>query len=143
MDLRWWAIGAAGLLCLAVGAAAAWLLPVDRVARRLRPLAHIDRLTRLPEFARVQRIYVISMSITAGLLLIAFAAAVAAAARPIGLAAANDGFDAAHPRDIMLCVGQPVTDPTTADFLNYYAAQAKSFTNEQIGITSAVCGPCR
>jgi hypothetical protein len=37
----------------------------------------------------------------------------------------------------MLCVGQPVTDPTTADFLNYYAAQAKSFTHEQIGITSA------
>jgi hypothetical protein len=81
MDLRWWAIGAAGLLCLAVGAAAAWLAPVERVARRLRPLAHIDRLTQLPEFARVQRIYVISMSITAGLLLIAFAGAVAAAAR--------------------------------------------------------------
>jgi hypothetical protein len=136
VDLRWWAIAVAGLLCVAVGAATAWLLPVERVARRLRPLAHVDRLTRLPEFARVHRIYVISMAITAGLLILAFTAAVVAAARPITLAAADDGYDAAHPRDIMLCVGQPVTDPTTADFLNYYAAHAKSLTNEQLGITS-------
>ncbi|SEH46694.1 hypothetical protein SAMN04489835_0132 [Mycolicibacterium rutilum] len=137
MELKWWVILAAGLLCLAVGAAAAWLAPVERVARRLRPLAHVNRLTRLPEFARVQRIYMITMAVTAGLLLIVFLSAIVAAARPVQLAAADDGYDAAHPRDVMLCVGQPVTDPTTADFLNYYAEQAKSFTNEQIGLTSA------
>jgi len=136
MDLRWWAIAIAGLLCLAVGAATAWWLPVQRVARRLRPLAHVDRLTRLPEFARVHRVYVISMAVTTALLIIAFVASIVAAARPVTLAAADDGYDAAHPRDIMLCVGQPVTDPTTAAVFNYYAAQAKSYTNEQIGVTS-------
>ncbi|MCV7281799.1 hypothetical protein H7J88_19400 [Mycolicibacterium flavescens] len=136
MELRWWVLIAAGLLCLAVGVAAAWLTPVERVARRLRPLAHVNRLTRLPEFARVQRIYLITMAATAGLLLIVFLSAIVAAARPVQLASANDGYDAAHPRDVMLCVGQPITDPTTADFLNYYAEQAKSFTNEQVGVTS-------
>lgn len=137
MDLRWWPIFIAGVLCLAVGVIAAWQLPVQRVRRRLRPLAHVDRLTRLPEFARVQRLYVISFLATAALLVVAFLAAIVSAARPVELAATDDGYNAAHPRDIMLCVGQPVTDPTTAGLLTFYADQAKSFTNESIGITSA------
>nr|MDT0523889.1 hypothetical protein [Streptomyces sp. DSM 41633] len=37
---------------------------------------------------------------------------------------------------IMLCVGQPVNDPTTADFLNYWAEKAKGATNTSFGITS-------
>ncbi len=36
----------------------------------------------------------------------------------------------------MLCVGQPVNDPTTADFLNYWAEKAKGATNTSFGITS-------
>lgn len=137
MDLRWWAILAAGVLCLAVGVATAWLLPVERVQRRLRPLAHVDRLTQLPEFARVHRRYVLSMLTTAVMLAIVFLGAIVAAARPVTPVVADDGYDAAHPRDIMLCVGQPVTDPTTADLLNFYADQANSFTGEAIGVTSA------
>ncbi|MDG4669367.1 hypothetical protein [Mycobacterium sp. 236(2023)] len=136
MDLRWWPILVAGLLCLIVGAVAAWQLPVERIQRNLRPLAHVDRLTRLPEFARVQRIYVLSIAATTALLATAFLAAIVAAARPVELAADDNRYDTTHPRDIMLCVGQPVTDPTTADLLNFYADQAKAFTNQSLGITS-------
>jgi hypothetical protein len=41
-----------------------------------------------------------------------------------------------HPEDIMVCVGQPVTDATTAGFLNYFAQQVKSFDTQRIGLTS-------
>lgn len=136
MDLRWWAIAVLAVLCLAAGAAAAWLLPVQRMQRQLRPLAHVNRLTRLPEFARVHRVYVVSMAVTAGLLLICFLAAVTATARPQHLAADDEDYDAAHPVDTMLCVGQPVTDPTTAAMFSYYAEKVKSYTNDQIAVTS-------
>lgn len=137
MDLKWWAIFVAGVLCLGIGAAAAWQLPVERMHRSLRPLAHVDRLTRLPEFARVHRIYVLSMAATAALLAIAVLSALLAAARPIELATADDSYNAAHPRDVMLCVGQPVTDPTTAALLTFYADQTTTNTYDAIGITSA------
>lgn len=133
MDLIWWPILVAGIACAAVGAVAAWRLPVQRLQRRLRPLAHVDRLTRLPAFVRVQRLYLAAMTVTAVLLGVAFLAAIVAAARPTALTA-DDG---SHPRDIMLCVGQPVTDPTTADLLDFYAGQVASFQHDAIGITSA------
>ncbi|MFO7164329.1 MAG: hypothetical protein DIU75_013390 [Mycolicibacterium hassiacum] len=136
MELKWWAVAVAGLMCLLVAVGAAWLLPVARVQRRLRPLAHVDRLTRLPEFARVQRVYTISVMATAVLLVITFVAAVVLAARPVRLAKNVDAYEAAHPRDLMLCVDQPVTEPSTAQFLSYYADQVASFTNEEIGLTS-------
>jgi hypothetical protein len=136
MDLRWWAVAVLAILIAGAATAAAWLMPVGRVQRQLRPVAHVNRLTRLPEFARVHRIYVISMAVTAGLLAVCFLTAVVAAARPQHFAADDADYEAAHPLDTMICVGQPVTDPTTADVFTYYAQQAKSFTNEQIGVTS-------
>jgi hypothetical protein len=36
----------------------------------------------------------------------------------------------------MVCVGQPVTDPTTAGFLNYFGQLVKRFDTERIGVTS-------
>lgn len=137
MDLKWWPILVAGVVCLAVGVIAAWQLPVQRVQRRLRPLAHVDRLTRLPEFARVQRVYRVSMAISAAMLGIAFLSAIMAAARPVQAASDAAGYDAAHPRDVMLCVGQPVTDPTTAELLRYYADRAEPGPFDALGITSA------
>ncbi|MGH3580109.1 MAG: hypothetical protein ACRDUB_00870 [Mycobacterium sp.] len=136
MELRWWVIAAVAAVCLVGAAAAAWLLPVARVQRQLRPLAHVGRLTELPEFARVHRIYVVSMAITSVLLLVGLSAAVMAAARPQEPASDGAGYDAAHPVDLMICVAQSVTDPTSADLFGYYADQAKTFTNQQIGITS-------
>ncbi|MGE2717811.1 hypothetical protein ACQI4L_27445 [Mycolicibacterium litorale] len=136
MELRWWPFAVVAALLLVAGGAAAWLMPVQRMQRQLRPLAHVDRLTRLPEFARVHRVYLVSMAVTASLLLVALIASVTAAARPQHLAADNVGYEAAHPLDVMLCIGQPVTDPTTADMLRFYAERAGSFTSQQIGVTS-------
>lgn len=136
MDLRWSWLLAVGVLGLVVAVVIAWRLPVVKVQRRMRPLANVSRLTRLPEFARVQRIYLISMAVVGSMVAIAFLGAIVAAARPTKLASANDGYDAAYPRDIVLCVGQPVNDPTTADFLNYWAEKAKESTSTSFGITS-------
>lgn len=136
MDLRWGWLLIVGVLGLALAVAVAWRSPITKVQRRMRPLANVHRLTRLPEFVRVQRIYLISMAVVGSMVAIAFLGGLAAAARPTKLASANDGYDAAHPRDIMLCVGQPVSDPTTADFLNYWADEAKASTNTSFGITS-------
>ncbi|ULN48921.1 hypothetical protein MI170_05980 [Mycolicibacterium goodii] len=136
MDLRWSWLLLVGVLGLLLAVIVAWRLPMAKMQRRMRPLANVDRLTRLPEFVRVQRIYLISMAVVGSMVAIAFLGAIIAAARPTKLASANDGYDASHPRDIMLCVGQPVNDPTTADFLNYWAEKAKTSTNTSYGITS-------
>jgi hypothetical protein len=36
----------------------------------------------------------------------------------------------------MLCVGAPVSDPATSEFLTYFAAKAKTFGTQRIGLTS-------
>lgn len=136
MALKWWPVIVIGLLCLIVAVTAASLLPMATVQRVLRPLAHVERLTRLPEYARVYRIYFLSMIVTGALLLATFMTAVYASARPAGTSNSSKEFDRQHPEDIMLCVGEPVTDPSTANFLTYYAQQAKSFDTQRIGLTS-------
>ena len=102
----------------------------------LRPLANVERLTRLPEYARVDRLQFWSMLITLILLVTTFGAALLTTARPVGFSSANRNFEALHPEDIMLCVGEPVTDPTTAGFLNYAAQQLKTFDTQRIGLNS-------
>ncbi|MBN3453651.1 hypothetical protein JNN96_06420 [Mycobacterium sp. DSM 3803] len=136
MALKWWPVIVIGLLCLIAAVTAASLVPMAKVQRVLRPLAHVERLTRLPEYARVYRIYFLSMIITGVLLLATFTAAVYASARPAGTSNSSKEFDNQHPEDIMLCAGEPVTDPSTADFLSYYAQQAESFDTQRIGLTS-------
>jgi hypothetical protein len=139
VELSWWPLIVVGLLCLAVAIAAAALLPMARIHQVLRPLAHVDRLTRLPEYARVYRVYFFSVVVTAVLLMATFLTALTASARPTGMSSSTHAFDRAHPEDIMLCVGEPVNDPTTADFLNYYADYAKQLKpvdTRRIGLTS-------
>lgn len=139
MELRWWPLIVIGLLGLAAGTAAAALLPMARMHRVLRPLAHVDRLTRLPEYARVYRVYFYSVIVTAVLLMGTFCTALTASARPTGMSSSTRAFDSAHPEDIMLCVGERVNDPTTADFFNYYAdyaKQLKAIDAQRIGLTS-------
>ena len=40
MDLRWWPVAVAGLVCLGIAFALAMLLPMEQVRRRLRQLAN-------------------------------------------------------------------------------------------------------
>jgi hypothetical protein len=136
VDLRWWAVVIVGVLALGAVIAVATLAPMTRVTRVLRPLAHVDRLTGMPEYARVARIQFFSVLITLMLLVATFAAALLTTSRPVGLSSASRNFESLHPEDIMLCVGEPVTDPTTAGFLNYFAQQVKTFDTQRIGLNS-------
>jgi hypothetical protein len=112
----------------------ATLMPMEQVRRRLRPLANTSRLTRLPEYARLARTRMLSMIAVIALLVVLFAAAVLASARPTGWWWASNTTEV--PEDIMLCVGQPVTDQASADFLSYFAGQARTYGTQRIGLTS-------
>jgi hypothetical protein len=134
MDLRWWPVAVAGLACLAAAIVLAALLPTEQARRQLRPLANTTRLTRLPEYARLARTRALSMFVTLVLLVLLFGAAVLATARPTGWwwAAGTSGA----PEDIMLCVGEPVTEQATGEFLSYFAQQSRTYGTERIGLTS-------
>ncbi|WP_421843935.1 hypothetical protein [Mycobacterium sp.] len=136
MDLRWSAVFIVGLIALAAVITAGMLVPIAKMTKVLRPLAHVSRLTGMPEYARVARTQFWSMLITLVLLLAVFAAALLTTARPVGFSAASRNFESVHPEDIMVCVGQPVTDPTTAGYLNYFARKASSYKTQRIGLTS-------
>ncbi|CAN5546088.1 hypothetical protein BH11ACT6_BH11ACT6_55440 [soil metagenome] len=136
MELKWWPVILVGLAALVAVAAAVWVWPVHTDQRQLRRLAHVDRLTRLPEYLRVYRAYALSVLATLLLLFIVFGTALAASARPTGLPESLQAFDAAHPQDTMLCVDGAVTDTTTAEFLTYYARLAQSFDQQRLGVTS-------
>jgi hypothetical protein len=135
VDLKWWPLAAIGAACLVAIVALAALLPMTAARRRLRPLANVARLTRLPEYAKVARLRSLSTIVTLVVLVVMFGAASWAAARP---AVASKDFDAAHPEDIMLCVGQPVNDPGTTELLDYFARQIIAAPQAQrVGLTSA------
>jgi hypothetical protein len=134
VDLKWWPVAAIGAACFLAAVALAALLPMAGARKRLRPLANVARLTRLPEYVKVARLRSLSTVVTLVVLTVMFGAATWAAARPT--AASND-FDAAHPEDIMLCVGQPVTDAATAELLDYFARQTTAaYQTQRIGLTS-------
>ena len=133
MDLRWWPIALAAVVGLAVCVVLAIALPSTRADRTLRPLAHVDRLTALPEYARIRRRETALAVTTIALLVLLFLTAVLTAARP---SVSGREFDALHPEDVMLCVGAPVTDGTTAQFLDHFARQATTFDAQRIGLTS-------
>ncbi|OBB00443.1 hypothetical protein A5662_14525 [Mycobacteriaceae bacterium 1482268.1] len=134
MALTWWPVAVAGLVCLAAAVALAFLLPMEQVRRQLRRLANSSRLTRLPEYARMARARRLSMLVAVVLLAVLFGAATVASARPSGWWWSSAASDA--PQDVMLCVGQPATDPSTGAFLTYFASQARTFGTQRIGLTS-------
>lgn len=136
MDLKWWPITLIGAFALLVVIAVAAVMPLPTVARILRPLARVSRLTDLPEYARVARSRVIALIITATLLVILFMSAIITAGRPVGFSSATRDFEAIHPEDIMICVGEPVTDAATAGLLNYFTQQMRAYKNQRIGLTS-------
>lgn len=134
MDMKWWPVALVGLACFAIVVALAALPSMAAARQRLRPLANVDRLTRLPEYAKAARLRSLSTVITVVVLTVMFAAATWAGSRP---AAARDDFDAAFPQDTMLCVAQSASDPETTEFLDYFAHQVATMPVTQgIGLTS-------
>jgi hypothetical protein len=136
MELRWWPLGLAGVVVVLIVIAVAVWLPLPPAARMLRPLAHVKRLTELPSYRRVAALQFWSSVVTLVLLVVLFGATIFTSSRPVGFASATRNFDALHPEDVMVCVGEPVTDATTAGFLNYYTEQIKTYDTERIGLTS-------
>jgi hypothetical protein len=135
MELTWWLVAIGG--CVALAACIVAVLRPTGTQRRLRLLANVDRLTRLPEYRRAVRWRTLSSVVAIALLLSAFAAAVIAAARPTGLPSAAQRGAAAAPEDIMVCLGGPPSDRAVAAALRYFADQTKTFTTERIGLSSA------
>ncbi|WIM89827.1 hypothetical protein PT015_10590 [Candidatus Mycobacterium wuenschmannii] len=136
MDLKWWPITVVGVVTLVAVILAALIIPLPSIVRILRPLAHVRRLTELPEYARVARARFLALIITAVLLLVLFLAAIITAGRPVGFSSATRNFESLHPEDIMICVGEPVTDAATAGLLNYVNQQMKTYHTQRIGLTS-------
>lgn len=134
MDLTWWPVAVAGFVCATVAVALALLLPMELVRRQLRRMANTSRLTRLPEYARLARMRILSMLIAVAVVGLLLGAAVLASARPSGWWWSSAAPD--PPEDIMLCVGEPVTDQITGEFLTYFAGQTRTYGTQRIGVTS-------
>jgi hypothetical protein len=136
VELTWWVVAILGCVALAVCIAAGLLQPTDSERRRVRLLANVGRLTRLPEYRRAARLRALSAVVTLVLLVLAFGAAVVAAARPTGLPSAAQQSNDAQPEDIMLCMGGPSTDPAVGATLRYFADRTKTFSTQRIGLTT-------
>lgn len=137
MELTWWVVAIAGCLGLASCISAVLLRPTRTERRRLRLLANVDRLTRLPEYRRAARLRTLSAFVAITLLTVIFGAAVVAAARPIGLPSAARQSQEAQPEDIMLCMGGPPTDSDVRATLRRFATEVANFSTQRIGLTTA------
>ncbi|MGO4444565.1 hypothetical protein AB4Z42_14510 [Mycobacterium sp. 2YAF39] len=137
MELTWWIVAIAGCLGLAICIGAALLQPRTTQQRRVRLLANVERLTRLPEYRRAARLRTLSTMIAIALLTVTFGASVIAAARPTGLPTTARQSEGIEPEDIMLCMGGQPSDPTVRATLRYFAEQVTGFTTQRIGMTSA------
>ena len=137
MELTWWVVAILGCVGLAMCVGAALLQPMDRERRRLRLLANVGRLTRLPEYRRAARLRTLSAVVAIVLLVLAFGAAVLVAARPTGLPSAAHQSDDSQPEDVMVCIGGPSTDPAVSATLRYYADRVKTFSTQRIGLSTA------
>jgi hypothetical protein len=135
VDLIWWVVLIAGLLGLAICIVAV-LRPMATERRRLRLLANVSRLTRLPEYRRAARLRTLSAVVAMVLLVVIFTASIVAAARPTGLPSATEESEGIQPEDIMLCVGGPVADPVADAMLRYFAQRAPTFSTQRIGLTA-------
>ncbi len=137
MALTWWLVAIAGMVALAACVAVALLSPSTRERRQLRPLANVGRLTALPEYARALRRQTLAAAVAIIMLSAAFIAAVTVTARPSGLPALAESSSRLPPQDIMVCIGDPLTDAAARAALRYFADNVTSLGTERIGLTSA------
>ena len=136
MDVRWWPVLAVGVLAAAAVITAAILVPLPALNRVLRPLANVGRLTALPLYRKTARARWWALAAAAALLVALFFATAVTTARPVGFTSATGHFGSTHPLDTMVCVGQPVSDASTAGLLHYYAGQISGYDTQGIGLTS-------
>ena len=137
MELIWWVVAIAGFVGLAICIVVGLLRPVKTEQRRMRLLANVERLTRLPEYRRAARLRTLSAVAAIVLLTVIFGAAVVAAARPMGLPSTARQSEGVAPEDIMLCMGGQPSDPAVRSTLRYFAERVPAFTTQRIGLTSA------
>ncbi|MGE2732318.1 hypothetical protein ACQI4F_22870 [Mycolicibacterium vaccae] len=134
MALTWWPVAVVGAALLIAAIILGYLWPTERGARQRYPLAHTIRLTQLPEYRAVVRRQLQATVMVLGLAIPLFGATVWAGARPTEPVADQTGEQ--RRADLMLCVGQPVTDPSTGAFLGFFARQVSAYGAERIGLTS-------
>lgn len=134
MALTWWPVAAVGMALLLAAITLGIIAPTKRTAQQRYPLANTVRLTRLAEYRTVVRRQLQATVMVLTLAIPLFGAAVWASARPTE--SALDAAGAERRADIMLCVAQPVTDPSTGTFLGYFARQVSAYGAERIGLTS-------
>lgn len=136
MDVTWWWVVILACVALAAVIVAGLAVRAD-TARRLRPVANVERLTKLPAYVRAARRRTLLTFATLALLAVAFGGAVIAAARPTGLPGPARDTAAAQPEDVMVCAGAPVDDAAMSAALRYFAAQVPGYDTQRIGLTAA------
>lgn len=134
MDVTWWWVVIVACAALAVVIVAA-LGPRAENTRRLRPLANVNRLTKLPAYVRAMRRRTLLTVAMLALLAVAFGGAVVSAARPTGLPGPARDTAAAQPEDIMVCAGAPTDEAPMAAALRYFAARVPGYDTQRIGLT--------
>lgn len=136
MELRWWWVVVAGLVALVVIVLAAFLWPMRRQPRRLRPLAWVGRLTELPEYARAYRRYRILLAAIAATTVAVLLCAIVATARPVSSQATAAAINRAHPEDVMLCLQADPASHDASVVLSYFRDRAAEFDTQRLGLTS-------
>ncbi len=136
MELRWAWVVIVGLVALVVIVLAAFLWPIHRQPRRLRPLAWVGRLTELPEYARAHRRYRILLAAIAATTVAVLICAIVATARPVSTQATAAEVNRAHPEDVMLCLQDDPRSHDASVMLSYFGNQAEKFDTQRLGLTS-------
>ncbi|MBU9762917.1 hypothetical protein FR943_03490 [Mycobacterium sp. TNTM28] len=136
MELRWWWIVIVGLAALVVIVLAAFLWPLRQQPRRLRPLAWVNRLTELPEYARAYRRYRILLAAIAATTVAVLICAIVATARPVSTQATAAEINRAHPEDVMLCLQDDPASHDASVLLSYFGEQAAEFESQRLGLTA-------
>ena len=136
MELRWWWVVVVGLVALVVIVLAAFLWPLRRQQRKLRPLAWVGRLTELPEYARAYRRYRMLLAAIAATTIAVLVCSTVATARPVSAQATAAEINRAHPEEVMLCLQDSPASHDASVLLSYFAGQAAEFDTQQLGLTS-------
>lgn len=135
MELKWWWVVIVGLVALAAIVGAAFLWPLRQQPRRLRPLAWVERLTRLPEYARAYRRYRILLAAIAVSTVAVLLCAIIATARPVSSQATAAEINRAHPEDVMLCLQDDPASHDASVLLSYFRDQVATFDTQRLGLT--------
>lgn len=136
MELKWSWIVIVGVVALVVIVATAFLWPLRRQPRRLRPLAWVNRLTLLPEYARAYRRYRMLLAAIAASTVAVLLCAIVATARPVSSQAAAAEINRAHPEEVMLCLQDDPASHDASVLLSYFRDRAAGADTQRFGLTS-------